>query len=227
MKLLVTVLLSFTSVIGSAQELPEELYDTWYLYSFQASDKDPYYEISDIEPEISPYIVIDENLSIQGEGVCNSFEGDYELLGTVDFKFLEGSFTDADCQVQIHTSFENSYFPFIMGEFWYTLEEVDQGHVLRFHTPLFGLAVYRNYELTNETYSKQKISIYPNPVSNSFQLQSGDMPIEKIIIFNALGQRVLSQEKPKSVDVSKLPSGYYLVEIISDGISSIQKIIIQ
>ncbi len=61
-------------------------------------------------------------------------------------------------------------------------------------------------------------SMYPNPVENTLHLTSVDK-IDTVIIYNMLGQEVL-QSAPLSnnfdMDMSYLPSGAYLVKILTN-----------
>ncbi len=60
-------------------------------------------------------------------------------------------------------------------------------------------------------------SIYPNPSNNNITIKSTANPINKVAIYNVLGQRVVSYDFSESLsenlDISSLNSGMYLVEI--------------
>lgn len=71
-----------------------------------------------------------------------------------------------------------------------------------------------------------KLKLYPNPVSNSFNI-STEVEIEKVTIYNMIGVLVKSFDKTtKTMDISDLSTGSYIVKIHSDkGI--INKIIVK
>jgi len=60
------------------------------------------------------------------------------------------------------------------------------------------------------------ISIYPNPVINSFKILS-PLKIEKVEIFNVLGQKSSIQNlKSNTVDVSTLSKGIYILKVYQE-----------
>ena len=64
---------------------------------------------------------------------------------------------------------------------------------------------------------EDEISIFPNPANKQLTISSKDgATIEKIIIYNQTGQKVL-QEKPANniIDISQLQPGMYLIEVVS------------
>ena len=60
-------------------------------------------------------------------------------------------------------------------------------------------------------------SIYPNPAKNNINIQSQNIPLTQVEIFNVLGQRILSLDftgsTSENIDISSLNSGMYLVKI--------------
>ncbi len=70
-----------------------------------------------------------------------------------------------------------------------------------------------------------KLTLYPNPVSNSLYLTS-NQKIENVLIYNITGALVKSiSNNPESIDVSNLNSGSYLVKVTTNEGSFTQKII--
>ena len=60
------------------------------------------------------------------------------------------------------------------------------------------------------------ISIYPNPVINSFKILS-PLKIEKVEIFNVLGQKSsIKNLKSNTVDVSTLSKGIYILKVYQE-----------
>ena len=80
--------------------------------------------------------------------------------------------------------------------------------------------------LTNNTFtSSSEFSIFPNPAYKILNIQNSDNKIvEQIKIIDLSGKTVLEQ-KPISnqIDVEKLQSGIYIIQIMSDGKSNVQK----
>jgi PKD repeat protein len=70
--------------------------------------------------------------------------------------------------------------------------------------------------------SANNIFLFPNPVSNELKIQNAELKIEKVEIYNALGQSVFSQQPTASsqqqivVNVSAFPKGFYFVKIINE-----------
>lgn len=233
MKKLLYILLFNISAISFAQD-PQLFEHTWYLYSIQATDMDDEYNISEIEPPVSPYIIIDENLEFNGEGACNSFTGLYEYIPSFDelsaIDFME---TGEDCGLQLHNSFEDSYFAFISGGFWYSVTQDGTGFILTLENGLFGYAIFKSYPLSTIDLAKNKFQLYPNPVKNELILTSENtLEILKVKIFNVEGKILSTQklelENQSSIDVSQLATGIYFLNIQDEnGNTTIKKFIKQ
>ncbi|MFK8060631.1 MAG: S8 family serine peptidase [Polaribacter sp.] len=99
-----------------------------------------------------------------------------------------------------------------------------------------------NFELAQEIYYAQvptsvdenifsKFSIYPNPITRSFTLDIQDIAVNeiKLEIFNVLGKKVFEKKslKSKSIDVSILEKGIYLLKIFKENQYKIVKLIKQ
>jgi enediyne biosynthesis protein E4 len=72
------------------------------------------------------------------------------------------------------------------------------------------------------------IQIYPNPTTSVLNIDSHENEIDSINIYNTLGQLVLeisNLQPSKSIDVSSLKSGNYLVKVNSDKGSSSVKLV--
>jgi hypothetical protein len=64
-----------------------------------------------------------------------------------------------------------------------------------------------------------KISIYPNPATNFISINK-DENVRDIAIFNLVGRKLKTfqnVEKDEHYDISELPVGMYLVQIIDNG----------
>lgn len=84
-------------------------------------------------------------------------------------------------------------------------------------------------QVSTDDYSLSKFEIYPNPVSNLLHI-NGQKIIERIVIFNVLGEVVYSNDmsfKNGQIDCSNYPNGVYYLQIeIEDNVLPRKKIII-
>lgn len=67
------------------------------------------------------------------------------------------------------------------------------------------------------------IAVYPNPTKGNLHINS-DHKIDGIHVLNATGQRVLTTDQT-TLDLSEMPTGYYLLEIVIDGRSHFKNVI--
>lgn len=59
------------------------------------------------------------------------------------------------------------------------------------------------------------LSIYPNPASNYMYLKGNDPQIELVILYSAEGKEVLRADYSKSIDISSLRQGLYIVTFVT------------
>lgn len=60
----------------------------------------------------------------------------------------------------------------------------------------------------------QKLALYPNPVTSELNIETANSTIEKVAVYNLIGQMVKSIEgDARTIDMSNLSSGTYLVKI--------------
>ncbi len=75
------------------------------------------------------------------------------------------------------------------------------------------------------------ISVFPNPAANEITLDFGNLLVNKaeISFYNMLGENVFSSsianENSKTIDISKLASGIYMMEVLINGEKIIKKVI--
>jgi len=76
---------------------------------------------------------------------------------------------------------------------------------------------------------RNQISIFPNPTNNEIFISSDNrIVINEVNIYNRLEQMVLQETKNNAViDVSNLPEGLYIVELISDNYVIRRKLLVQ
>lgn len=79
-----------------------------------------------------------------------------------------------------------------------------------------------------ENGTDKKLILYPNPVTNQLNIVSSNSKIEKVLLYNFLGALVKSIEgDTRTIDMSALRSGSYLVKIITNQGIETQRIIKQ
>ncbi len=209
---LLLAMLVFQTTVAQDPRLFEH---TWYLYSMQPTDLDPVYIVSEIEPPISPYLTINENLEFYGEAACNSYNGLYEAVGQNFLTKLQFSETGEDCGIPDHNSFEDGYFSIVM-EMVYSITPDGSGYVLTTETALMGNAIFKSYPLSLSEIQKNKFQLYPNPAKDILYLNPTN-PAENlnVKIFNFEGRLLtnLNLEKQTSLNVSNLESGMYFLNI--------------
>lgn len=79
-----------------------------------------------------------------------------------------------------------------------------------------------------ENTKSNKLILYPNPVTNQLNIANSNSKIEKVLIYNFIGALVKSIEgDTRTIDMSNLSNGSYLVKIITNQGIETQKIIKQ
>lgn len=102
----------------------------------------------------------------------------------------------------------------------------------------FGLSVYNKDGIEIETPTgildinneNIKVSLYPNPCVNFITIEAEE-PINEILIYNILGERVLTKiaenKEKNEINISQLNRGFYLVNIKTNKGATIKKIIVE
>lgn len=177
----------------------------------------PVYNVAEMGPPIAPYLIISEDLSFNGEGACNTFNGKYSyhsnVLTTTEFD----ASTD-DCGVQEQNRFETDYFGFISLEFEYEISYDNDGAVPTMGTPLGGVAVFKSYSLTTNDFSTNGLTIYPNPASDMLKIEvDRELDNSAVPILTMEGKRIIVHkaafENTMSINVSNLSNGVYFLNI--------------
>jgi hypothetical protein len=89
-----------------------------------------------------------------------------------------------------------------------------------------NLYLHKN-TLGTDSFTMNSVKMYPNPTSNVLNIESMSN-IEKVTLFNVIGQQVLSEVPNKqlvTLDVSNLQKGVYIVKTTVDGAESSSKFI--
>ncbi|HEV8508679.1 MAG TPA: YCF48-related protein, partial [Chitinophagaceae bacterium] len=96
-----------------------------------------------------------------------------------------------------------------------------------------GMSAPFSYILTavNDPLLLRAINIFPNPVTNTLNVQNNDLKNLQIKIFNVLGVEVgvqLTSKKENTVDMRRFPQGTYMVNITdTKTLKSIQKLVVK
>jgi len=101
--------------------------------------------------------------------------------------------------------------------------------------PVFGP---RSYDAVPEiTKDDNNVTIYPNPTTGvvNFQLKVDNEKVKMVEIYNTLGEKVYSSSNgyqlmangEMQIDLSSLPTGFYIVKVSTDTHTAFKKLIIQ
>lgn len=228
--LLFGILLGFQSF---SQEPDPELFRKWNLYKMEFDFAGTLY-IEEIDPPINPYLTINQNLSFEGFGACNSFSGNFTFQGgsypsLTPYDFLESTET---CQTEFHDDFELYYFLYFSQNapqnFNIEISPVDNLYHLYMGQGTSGdwLEFIEGGPLSVVENDSENFKIYPNPVSDHLFINSEKPVIGKMSIFSTSGQKILQMDgNASAIDVSSLSKGMYFLEIISEEGISLQKFI--
>lgn len=137
-----------------------------------------------------------------------------------------------DCQITENSYYQGLYFNFI----WYNQEFPFHYAVTEESNNLKKLvitgndnnqAVYYNASLSVNNNKKSDFVIYPNPVSDILYFDTTDTTIDKVILFDISGSKILEQNQVNNISVSHLQKGSYILKIFSDKRVQAEKIIIK
>ena len=226
MKYLVTLISIIYSINCFSQTPNPNLFQTWYLYDRFSSDDDIHHPISDITPSISPYVTFTETSSFNGEGACNSFTGTFS--STFDQIFLFNNFTSTQlvCSSSELNLFEQAFFYFMQNGGQYGISGEGNNMFLGISTPIFDNYLFGNAPLSVANFDLKQTVVYPKPVDSKLFINCQNHLIDKIEIFNSLGQTIKTiSSNFNSVDVSDFASGIYLMKLHSKDKTVSKKII--
>ena len=74
------------------------------------------------------------------------------------------------------------------------------------------------YNVGIENIEATTINIYPNPMKSELKIESGELRVENLAIYDIFGkvQKIENFEKGKAIDISHLPVGVYFVKISTE-----------
>lgn len=79
--------------------------------------------------------------------------------------------------------------------------------------------------LSTQSFTQNKIKIYPNPVSDILYFETADTVIEKVMVFDLSGRKILEQNHVNTISVSHLEEGSYILKLFTDKRVQTEKII--
>lgn len=225
MKYIIT-LISIIYSINCFSQNPN-LFQTWYLYDYYSTDDNIHHPISAITPSISPYLTFTETLTFNGEGACNSFNGTVSFPFDGNLEFANFSSTLNLCGSSEHISFEGAYFSFLQspgGQYYLGGEGDNMSLVIS--NPIFINYVFGNSQLHSPNFDLTQTLVYPNPVNSKLFVDSKNNVINKIEIFNAIGQTVkIINAGFEVINMSDFNSGVYVMKLYSEDKTVSKKII--
>ena len=224
--------------------------DTLYEFSIEASD------LSGNEADNNPIVIQisttpDENTECSGsdseasQGEFNTgYNYSFETSGTdviFTFELLDTDRTGVIAYLWQENPFIETPMTNSSGLiFTKTLSGFTEGQTISYACKFAfagGLAVtkYLSYEVGSNCSSlslddsiwSNNIKIYPNPTSNTFNINSSQIELNKIEIYSLLGEKLKEYNVNTSVyNIEDLTSGLYLVKIYSnEGMFTIKKLI--
>ena len=216
MKYLATLISIIYSLNCFSQTPNPDLLQTWYLYDYYSTDDNIHHPISDITPFISPYVTFTETLSFNGVGACNTFSGTFSSPFDNVLLFNNFSSTLLICSSASHNSFEAGFFSFMQSGGQYYISGAGNNMNLIISNPIFINYVFRNYPLSTQNFNLNQIVLYPNPADSTIFVDSQNNLVDKIEIFNSLGQTVKTINAGFDIiNISDFASGIYLMKLYS------------
>ena len=228
MRNLLALTLMIYNINCFAQGINPDLYQTWYLYEIVNTDDQSHYPVSSITPSISPSLTFTETLDFYGEGSCNSFNGTFSSPFDGGLQFNNFSSTLFLCDSSEQTAYEGAFFSLMQFniEKQYFISGMEDNMRLVIQTPIFSNYIFGNAQLSTPNFEIEETLIYPNPTDSKIFVNSHINSIDKIEVFNSLGQNVKTiNGEFEVIDVSDFDSGIYLVKLYSKDKSVSKKII--
>lgn len=95
---------------------------------------------------------------------------------------------------------------------------------------------YKTYSYTDDveecslnttSFIQSNVKVYPNPVSDILYFDTADTAIEKVILFDISGRKVLEQNEANTISVSHLQKGSYILKLFTDKGVQTEKVIVK
>ncbi|PJE45182.1 MAG: hypothetical protein CUR32_01270 [Flavobacterium sp.] len=217
MKYLVTLISIIYSINCSSQTPNPDLFQTWYLYDYYSTDDNIHHPISAIAPPISPRVTFSQTSNYNGIGACNGFGGTLSFPSNDVLVFDSFAGTLVLCGSTEHISFEGSFFSLFQSGGQYYISGTGNNMSLVISTPIFNNYVFGNSQLNSSNFDLKQTKIYPNPAHSKLFVDSENNLIDKIEIFNSLGQTIKTINADFDViNITDFGSGIYLMKLYSE-----------
>jgi len=181
---------------------------------------------SDFEFSLFGINEYEEWTPVAGVGVENRGEFYFTIDEYYDFEYAEQNWEVNEwIQVKIEINQDEIKY-YINDVLETTIPNFSQLEILGFnmlHNNYGYDAYYDNFKINSEGLNlskntKERISVFPNPVEDYFSIHiPSEISIERVQIFNMLGQEVLSQTFEDKIKVSALAEGNYILKVIGSG----------
>ena len=124
-----------------------------------------------------------------------------------------------------------SPYPYPNWEFSSTTSKVSPDEFVDYQMPnsIFGELNPTQEALSVDNAIASKFSVYPNPVKDFLTIDSRNINISSVNVFNVLGTKVLERKEltDNKLDVSTLSNGIYFLKISADNASVTKKFIVE
>jgi hypothetical protein len=105
-----------------------------------------------------------------------------------------------------------------------TINLNDETVKIKFEITETGIVtIIENVGITSLT--KDKIRIYPNPTTGELQIESGQLKVENVEIFDIYGKKILSNFNINLIDISELQAGLYFVKVFTTQGNIVKKVV--
>ena len=217
MKHLITLISIIYSLNCFFQTPNPDLFQTWYLYDYYSTDDNIHHPVSAIIPLISPRVTFSQTSNFNGIGACNGFGGTFSSPFNDVIVFDSFAGTLVLCGSSEHISFEGAFFSLFQSGGQYFISGQGNNMSLVISTPIFNNYVFGNSQLNTNSFNLYQIEVYPNPAESKLFIDSRNNLVDKIEIFNSLGETVkIINDGFEVINISDFASGIYLMKVYSE-----------
>jgi len=205
---------------------------TWYLTSL-VQNGNAMTPPSDPSVPNVPLVFTPSSESYQmSTAVCNAGFADVSFPTANTFTYESFGVTLGVCTVPGNTAFDNAYLGFYINNtnlpLTYSITAIASEYAMTITSTSGDMAIYGSFQMGGRTPSNPDFAVSPNPTNGQVTLTLENRGQGEIALFNALGQKVMSQKHqmlPEVLDISNFEAGVYLLEISSAGGKASKKIV--
>jgi len=75
---------------------------------------------------------------------------------------------------------------------------------------------------------KRTFTVYPNPASNVLFVSSGDLEIDKVVVYNSTGQILLEDNYAEhKIHLNNMPNGVYYLKISANSMVEVYRFVVK